>query len=177
MAQQVKAPLYHYTSASSLQGIIDNQEIWFTSMFHLNDPTELKLGWGIANEFLREYSEAGGEFPKILCDDFTRGFDGMVQMFGFFVASFSRNGDDLGQWRAYGDNGRGFAIGLAPHIFHPTPPTCEQKLNEKAYIAEVIYDRSKAKALFGGAISRIMKIVPSVCISDFKAEAKTLVYC
>jgi len=28
--------------------------------------------------------------------------------------------DDLGQWRAYADNGRGFAIGFAPRLFKTT---------------------------------------------------------
>jgi hypothetical protein len=27
-----------------------------------------------------------------------------------FICCFSSDGDDLGQWRAYGDNGRGFAL-------------------------------------------------------------------
>jgi len=30
----------------------------------------------------------------------------------FFVGSFSSQGDELGQWRAYADNGRGYALGF-----------------------------------------------------------------
>jgi hypothetical protein len=30
----------------------------------------------------------------------------------FFVSCFSAAGDDLGQWRAFADNGRGFALGF-----------------------------------------------------------------
>ena len=30
----------------------------------------------------------------------------------YFVSCFSATGDDLGQWRAYADNGRGFALGF-----------------------------------------------------------------
>lgn len=30
----------------------------------------------------------------------------------FFVLSFSADGDDLDQWRAYADNGRGYALGF-----------------------------------------------------------------
>lgn len=174
VAQLVKTPLYHYTGASGLQGIIENQEIWFTSMFHLNDPTELKYGWEIAQEFLREHGDLGDEHRKTLCEDFTNGFNGMVKIFGYFVASFSRNEDDLGQWRAYGDNGRGFAIGLAPRLFNPIPPTDGQQPHEKAYVAEVIYGRSNAKALFSDAIIRVMKIARAVSIKDFEDQAKTI---
>ena len=39
------------------------------------------------------------------------------EIFGFYIASFSRDRNDLGQWRAYADNGGGFALGLAPHLF------------------------------------------------------------
>jgi len=34
----------------------------------------------------------------------------MTQLAQFFVACFSRDSDELGQWRAYADNGRGFAL-------------------------------------------------------------------
>jgi hypothetical protein len=43
-----------------------------------------------------------------------------------FVCSFSRDGDALGQWRAYGDNGFGYALGFDGHIlekaFSDRPP-------------------------------------------------------
>jgi hypothetical protein len=34
------------------------------------------------------------------------------QVAHFFVCSFSKSGNDLGQWRAYADNGRGFSLGF-----------------------------------------------------------------
>jgi hypothetical protein len=34
-----------------------------------------------------------------------------------YIASFSRARNDLAQWRAYADNGQGFAIGFSPHMF------------------------------------------------------------
>jgi hypothetical protein len=40
-----------------------------------------------------------------------------IERNAFYIASFSRARDDLGQWRAYADNGRGFAIGFAPYLF------------------------------------------------------------
>jgi hypothetical protein len=39
--EKVQTPLFHYTSASALQGIIESQKIWLTSMFHLIDPARL----------------------------------------------------------------------------------------------------------------------------------------
>jgi hypothetical protein len=40
-ANEVREPLYHYTDMGGLLGIVNNQEIWLTSIFHLNDPSEL----------------------------------------------------------------------------------------------------------------------------------------
>jgi len=37
----IKTPLYHYTDANGLKGIIENDEIWFTDYRYLNDPSEL----------------------------------------------------------------------------------------------------------------------------------------
>jgi hypothetical protein len=50
----------------------------------------------------------GKQFAKILNSLTTqRGMQGSAH---YFVCSFSPFGDDLGQWRAYADNGRGFAL-------------------------------------------------------------------
>jgi hypothetical protein len=43
--------------------------------------------------------------------------DNFAPTLEFFIACFSRARDDLGQWRAYADNGRGVAIGLSPSLF------------------------------------------------------------
>jgi hypothetical protein len=37
----------------------------------------------------------------------------------FFITSFSRNSDDLHQWRSYADDGRGVAIGFSAKLFQP----------------------------------------------------------
>jgi hypothetical protein len=41
VAEKVTAPLFHYTDANALAGVLKNEEIWFTSIFHMNDPSEL----------------------------------------------------------------------------------------------------------------------------------------
>ena len=46
----------------------------------------------------------------------------------FFIASFSRDRDDLGQWRAYADDGRGFAIGFSPRLFKVLDEPVEGRL-------------------------------------------------
>jgi hypothetical protein len=35
------APLYHYTDAAGLAGMLQNKNIWLTSRLHVNDPSEV----------------------------------------------------------------------------------------------------------------------------------------
>jgi hypothetical protein len=51
----------------------------------------------------------GRLFARDFADFYNRGMKGTAH---YFVASFSSDGDDLGQWRAYADNGRGYALGF-----------------------------------------------------------------
>jgi hypothetical protein len=104
---KVTAPLFHYTNMAGLTAIINSQQIWLTSIFHLNDPSELGHGADIALAILNSEADRGDHVVKAFC----------AQTF------FSRRGDDLGQWRAYADNSRGVAIGLAPHLFRVADQT------------------------------------------------------
>jgi Protein of unknown function (DUF2971) len=58
----------------------------------------------------------------------------------FFTASFTAERDDLGQWRAYADNGRGFALGFAPKMFEVVDGAGLEP-NEMSFVGPVLYDR------------------------------------
>lgn len=45
---KVKLSLHHYSDMGALVGIIQNNELWLTSIFHMNDPSELLHGLGLA---------------------------------------------------------------------------------------------------------------------------------
>ena len=74
-------------------------------------------------------------FLETFKDMFRReNFDSTLE---FFIASFSRARDDLGQWRAYADNGRGFAIGLSPRMFKIVDKPPPDRLPE--FVGQVLY--------------------------------------
>ena len=161
-ANPVRSPLFHYTDANGLAGIIKNQEMWFTSTFHLNDPSELAYGNEIAHAILRKESEDGDKAIKFFC---ARLEDVLLRQvenaFGFFVTSFSRSQDELGQWRAYADDGRGFAIGLAPRLFQIEDKR-NLKPNELVWVADVRYDRNNAENRQRDAIRRAIGAIKRV---------------
>jgi hypothetical protein len=113
-SQDPPALIYHYTDDSGLQGILEKGKLWLTDIFSLNDPSELNHGFTKAVEVLDNMvangPAEGKAFAKTLSSIAETG--GIRGSALFFVCSFSLDGDDLGQWRAYADNGRGYALGL-----------------------------------------------------------------
>jgi len=156
----ITAPLYHYTDARGLEGIIKNQHIWFTRYTHLNDSTELKFGMSVATELLSEIGAGSDGRIRIFCDMVKDLFTdkNMASAFGFFIASFSRERDDLGQWRAYGNNGRGFSLGLAPHLFGVEDKTDRQP-HENVFVVPVVYGKKAARQHHMPAIETAVRIV------------------
>jgi len=157
-SEKIAAPLYHYTDAAGLEGIVKNQQVWFTSYTHLNDPTEIKYGMSIASQLLSQIGQGSDPRIKSFCDMVNDLFTlkTLHSTFGFFIASFSRERDDLAQWRAYGDNGRGFSLGLAPHLFHAEDKAARQPL---VFVKPVVYGKQAARHRHMPAIEKAVRIV------------------
>jgi len=106
--------IYHYTNDVGLHGILASGKLWLTDLFDLNDPSELKHGFSFAVDALSKRSAIAAEDIKRFAANFevfnTGG--GIEEAGHYFVCCFSADGDELGQWRAYGDNGCGYALGF-----------------------------------------------------------------
>jgi hypothetical protein len=103
--------LYHYTDAPGLFGILTTGQLRLTDMYGLNDPSELRHGISLGISALSAAIEGSHPAGKIFSQRFNKGMSGGIEAIAhFFVTCFSINGDELGQWRAYGDDGRGFAV-------------------------------------------------------------------
>ena len=141
---RVVEPLYQYTAAAGLQGILGSEAMWFTDYRHLNDPSEVRHGIARAHEVFQAAQEGAdgraGLFLRCAADLFSHD---NVATLDFFIACFSSARDDLGQWRAYGDNGRGFAIGFAPAMFAPKPPEPGLPPEKHSFVGRVRYRPEK----------------------------------
>ena len=105
--------IYHYTNDIGLKGIIESGQLWLSDIFSLNDPSELSHGLSHAAEILDSKTKNG----PTEAEEFAKKFanfcqDGLRESAHYFVCSFSYDSNDLGQWRAYADNGRGYALGF-----------------------------------------------------------------
>ncbi|WP_119389881.1 DUF2971 domain-containing protein [Taklimakanibacter lacteus] len=109
--KDLQAVVYHYTNDEGLKGILQSSQLWFTSIFNLNDPSELTRGMQAGQDLLiGALGHRGSKIRKFIED---RPLDAAyLKSTRFFTCSFSTDSDELGQWRSYADDGRGFAIGF-----------------------------------------------------------------
>jgi hypothetical protein len=106
--------IYHYTNYTGLQGIIQSGKLWFSDIVGLNDPSELRHGLKVAIDVLKSRMDASRPEIATFASQLERfDVDAGIEAAGhFFICCFSGDGDDLGQWRAYADDGRGYALGF-----------------------------------------------------------------
>ena len=105
--------IYHYTDGTGLRGIFESGKLWFTDIFKLNDPTEVRHGLNPAIEIINQRAHNGPPELKLFSNILKRMVNEGIELTAHhFVCCFSKDAEDLGQWRAYADNGRGFVIGF-----------------------------------------------------------------
>lgn len=111
-----KAPLnkskfiYHYTSASGLRGIVESNCIWATDIAYLNDKEEVDHGITERNKVLNNIVQSSRNSPEY--KDFASRIGNIKGNRGdnSFVSCFTRNGDQLSQWRGYSNSVIGYSI-------------------------------------------------------------------
>ncbi|MEQ1687106.1 MAG: DUF2971 domain-containing protein, partial [Sphingopyxis sp.] len=119
--------IYHYCSASTLIKILENKTIRFTDMNLLNDAEEGFWGYKVfieaANRLLRRVGipDTIPEIPEVFIEQLDEIWSRMNFGILSFVSCFSTDGDSLSQWRAYADDGRGFAIGFSARALRALP--------------------------------------------------------
>lgn len=81
-----------------------------------------------------------------------------------FVACFSSDGDVLSQWRAYADDGTGFAIGFSTEFFELTEdrPNLLGDLDTPCiYWSQVVYDELKQKEMVFSVLKKYQDVMKS----------------
>jgi len=109
--QPIPQIVYHYTDWNGLRGILDDGTLRCGDIFYLNDPSELRHGVSASLDLFRagnalsDWGRFGEDLKRSLSSN-------LGQIANIFILCFSQKWDDLSQWRAYGENGRGYAIGF-----------------------------------------------------------------
>lgn len=108
--QLPRDPLWHYTSADGLIGIVNDRSIWLSSIFHMNDRSEMFHAFSEFHERARLICQETpeGKHQELFHRFFKRGM--FYYAFMPFVVCFSSRGNLLSQWRAYGGSGDKFCL-------------------------------------------------------------------
>ncbi len=146
-----KLPLWHYTDATGLLGIITSHQLRMTAVDCLNDSTEIAYAEDLYRKAIRRLKKAatcsaeGQAFLKRMLD-FIDNYDTMAQdpfeagdpfEAPYYIACFSERKDDLSQWRAYGGVGgtNSYAIAFVatePFGAKPMRVNYETQVHEEA---------------------------------------------
>jgi len=103
--------IMHYTNDIGFSGILETQTLRFTDVFDVNDPSELKHGFSHAIKILNELSSNSHPLIKQFVQRFETLYKNQLDRTAhYFICSFSKVTDDLGQWRSYADDGKGYAL-------------------------------------------------------------------
>jgi len=139
--------LFHYTSAESFLGILDSDSLWASQLRYLNDAAELVY----ANELIADVLSARLKRCSKNMQNVLQSVGEILPQVEYesylYAASFSEDGDLLSQWRAYGDAGGGYAVGVRIRDVHPTALS--------PLVRKVEYDEAAQRAIVEGMVCRL----------------------
>jgi hypothetical protein len=168
--------IYHYTDDGGLRGILESGQLWLSDIFNLNDPSELNHGVSVAmnvlNGLVANHAPKSKAFAKWLTSFAEqKGVQGSAH---FFVCSFSSYGEDLGQWRAYADNGRGYALGFDALALENGFTTGEKLIpNANLYAATfpISYKDTELADIHGQIIEKMLGLISLPYERDLHSSA------
>ncbi len=143
-------PLYHYTRQAGLIGIIDGTEILATHTQYLNDRREYLHAIDLVRDRIRAYSASANETDRELLSEMESSLAG-IESVNVCVCSFSEERDSLSQWRAYGADTSGFAIGF------PGGFLAAIAAKKKWYLAPCIYEASEQQKLVDALVQEVLE--------------------
>lgn len=138
----VPGSMFHYTTTAALISIVENNEIWLSDATFLNDRTEIDHGFNCALLRLKAAINGENNLGVAAMLSATLGLLETQPKPPVYIACFSWDGDDLGQWRGYGKGGTPVAVEL--EIRQPIFGYTDGTLSEVRYDAgeqEWIFDK------------------------------------
>lgn len=106
-----REPVYHYTDAAGLLGIVRDRKLWASEAAGLNDWAEVRQGWAKILEWAQR--QPASDAMTLILDHAS---NPEKQSNEVFILSASTRPDDSNQWQLYASGGRGYAVELDPSI-------------------------------------------------------------
>ncbi len=130
--------IYHYCDANALLSILEYKTLRFTHAAYLNDTLEIRRGVEFCRGILHELLTDAPNDPVLTS---AVAYLTHVEDWQYYVCCFSESEDKLSQWRAYADDGAGFAIGFsAVHLSRDSDSPFECRLDKVTYDTSPLRD-------------------------------------
>jgi Protein of unknown function (DUF2971) len=137
--------LYHYTPTRGFIDILESQRLWAGDARQMNDADELvyarQVAARVAKKLLSDQSFAVATPGRLLLEDLANCSYKFWEWERYFVFCLSEASDQLSQWRAYANDGLGYAIGLRSSASFSTG------FGRPVVLERVIYDAAEQDAL------------------------------
>jgi Protein of unknown function (DUF2971) len=157
------AHIYHYTSPSGLRSIIESASLWATDVWFMNDTVEATFGREAIEIYLRRKgsdSSADNQFCVVALEMPANINDSLARsdVLNSYIACLSGEGDQLSQWRAYGQGG-GFSIGFDRLALEQLAAALTNPMNFT--VRKVAYDRAEQETLLDAIYLPSFAALPS----------------
>ncbi|HVA01068.1 MAG TPA: hypothetical protein VMV34_05355, partial [Terriglobia bacterium] len=152
------ARLFHFTDPQGTVGVVSSGRLWASNADYLNDSSEpvhaLKVLKSAFQEVLRNL-RPGSVAERALsgCWDWAMNEYG-TQGPHVYVFCFSEHDDLLSQWRSYGAEGAGYALGFSAHGLLGLARAAEGQ-----YLLKITYDEGRQKQEGETVFKKIVSVV------------------
>lgn len=149
--------LHHYTNSTGLKGIIESGSIRATHVSFMNDTQEYLLAVELLlGEVRKRLASTKEPIKKDLLKEMETPLAETQSnnVAPCFVTCFSAKGNDLNQWRSYGNGEGGFSLGFAPADLEKNA-----KLSS-AFLAPVIYGHDQQLSIVKSTLAWALEEYP-----------------
>ncbi len=154
-------PLFHYTGAHGMRGILNTDRIWASGAQHMNDWMEVVYGYDIMMSTLRQLVGSGelAFRSQPVFGDVLRAMELPDSPFvDAYFAAFCEKGNLLSQWRAYAGT-QGFAVEVDPLVINGELTLATKALARNLRLAKVEYDPERQRKGFRELINELVETV------------------
>jgi Protein of unknown function (DUF2971) len=170
-------PLYHYTGAAAIRGILQSGRVWASGAQYMNDWMEVVYGYDIIMNGLRELVEKRQvpERSRAVFADALRLMESPESPFvDAYFAAFCEKGNLLSQWRAYAGT-QGFAIEFDPLVIKGELTLTTHAPARNLRLAKVEYDPKKQRKNFDQMIEELCDTIEGTGLDKSNGTPPTLV--
>ncbi|MCH7752514.1 MAG: DUF2971 domain-containing protein, partial [Planctomycetes bacterium] len=174
--------LYHYCSMEAFFGIIDSLTLRLTRIRYMNDSKEFNWLFELVRKLLWKEKQQTGRPDSEVSRLYEHLFESCNGLYihesffpNFYCSCFSKNGDSLGQWRSYADDGRGVAIGFNRSFLDSFAMEGGTRLEDVIYLkennlSELEQDLKKARSALESAPNKQLDDRISVIAAKTKGD-------